>query len=170
MARRRKGIPVNKPVLLGIAPLAAAIAIAGCGGGGKSASSYGAAPATPTATTVSVNPSKLGGFLTDAAGRSLYLFEADKTSSSTCYSACASIWPPLTTSGAVKAESGVLAAHLGATKRTDGSTEVTYGGHPLYYYAGDSKPGDITGQGLNQFGAKWYVVGRNGSKIDTDGH
>jgi predicted lipoprotein with Yx(FWY)xxD motif len=178
---------MKKPVLLGaVAPLAAAVAIAGCGGGsGTSGSAYGAAPTAPTAptapaalrtpgapttTTVAVNPSKLGGFLTDAAGRTLYLFAADKTSASTCYSACASIWPPLTTKGAVKAGTGALASHLGATKRSDGTTEVTYGGHPLYYYAGDSKPGDITGQGLNQFGAKWYVVGPNGSKIDTDGH
>jgi predicted lipoprotein with Yx(FWY)xxD motif len=56
----------------------------------------------------------------------------------------------------------------GTTKRHDGKTEVTYNGHPLYYYAGDSKPGAITGQGVKQFGAKWYVLGRNGKKIDTD--
>jgi predicted lipoprotein with Yx(FWY)xxD motif len=84
--------------------------------------------------------------------------------------AYASLWPPLTTSGGVQGSSAILASQLGTTKRTDGTTEVTYHGHPLYYYAGDSNPGDITGQGLNQFGAKWYVVARDGSKVDTDGN
>ena len=70
---------------------------------------------------------------------------------STCYSACASLWPPLTTSGGVRGSSAILASQLGTTKRTDGTTKVTYHGHPLYYYAGDSNPGDTTGQGLNQY-------------------
>ncbi len=126
----------------------------------------GAAPATSDLT---LNRSKFGRFLADGRGRALYLFEADKTTSSTCDAACASIWPPLTVSHAPKAGDGVLASRLGTTKRKDGTTEVTYNGHPLYYYAGDAKPGDITGQGLNQFGAKWYLVDRRGKKIDNGG-
>ena len=157
---------MKKPVLLAIGPIAAAVAIAGCGGSSRGSSS-GAAPSTAAKASVEISPSKLGDVLTDSAGRTLYLFEADKGTASTCYTACASIWPPLTASGAVKAGTGALAAQLGTTKRTDGTTEVTYGGHPLYYYAGDGKPGDVTGQGLNQFGAKWYVVGANGRKIDN---
>ena len=104
--------------------------------------------------------------LVDAKGRTLYLFEADKATKSTCYGACAGVWPPLTASGAPKAGPHVVASELGTTKRTDGTTEVTYHGHPLYYYAGDAQPGDTKGQALNQFGAEWYVLAPSGSKID----
>jgi predicted lipoprotein with Yx(FWY)xxD motif len=173
---------MNKRSLLALAPVAAALVIAGCGGGGGGggSSAYGAAPApqkqsasapaSAPATSVDLGHSKLGSFLVDAKGRTLYLFEADKSTSSTCYGACASLWPPLTTSGTVKAGTSVMASALGTTHRKDGATEVTYHGHPLYYYAGDSKPGQTTGQDLNQFGAKWYVVSRAGSKVDHDGH
>jgi predicted lipoprotein with Yx(FWY)xxD motif len=161
-----------KKTLLGAAPVAAALAIAGCGGYGSSS-----APAPPSgAKTDSVTPAvtiahaKLGSYLADAKGRALYLFEADKGSSSACYSACASLWPPLTSAGAVTPGVGVDRASLGTTTRNDGTTEVTYHGHPLYYYAADTTKGSLTGQGLNQFGAKWYVVAPNGNKIDTDGH
>jgi predicted lipoprotein with Yx(FWY)xxD motif len=160
---------MKKPALLALGPVAAAVAIAGCGGGSSTPSS-GATPSARSGASITLSHSKLGSFLTDGNGRTLYLFEADKTSASSCYSTCASLWPPLKSTGAVRTASPVLASELGTTKRTDGTTEVTYHGHPLYYYAGDSKPGDTTGQALNQFGAKWYVVSRNGSKIDTDGH
>ena len=79
---------------------------------------------------------------------------------------CASAWPPLTASGTPRAGSGVSAKLLGTTKRADGKTEITYAGHPLYLYAGDQKAGDTTGQGLDQFGAEWYVLSPAGSKID----
>lgn len=159
-----------------ILPLAAvaliAVVVAGCGGsssgtdGGGSA--YGAAtPAPKTATgTVSTRETKLGRVLVDASGRTLYLFEKDKGATSTCNGACASIWPPLT-AGKAKAGTGVTAAELGTTKRSDGKTEITYAGHPLYTYAGDQKPGDVAGQGLDQFGAEWYVLAPDGHKIDN---
>jgi predicted lipoprotein with Yx(FWY)xxD motif len=153
-------------VLVTFAPAAAAVAIAGCGGGG--AQSYGSAPAAPASGSAPAAPSgtsvllSRAGFLTDGSGRTLYLFVADKATASTCYSTCASAWPPVTTSGVVKAGPSVVASRLGTSKRTDGTTEVTYDGHPLYYYAGDSKPGDMTGQALDQFGAKWFLVGRSG--------
>ena len=159
-------------LLAALAPAAAAVAIASCGGG-----SGGSPHATPTprsgasgsGATITLTQSKLGSYLSDGKGRSLYLFEADKGTSSTCSSACASIWPPLTASGAVKPGTGVSASLLGITKRTDGSAEVTYNGHPLYYYVGDDRRGQTTGQGLNQFGAKWYLVAANGNKIHSDG-
>jgi predicted lipoprotein with Yx(FWY)xxD motif len=160
----------KKSFLLGVAPAALGVVIAGCGGGGGGGGATGAAaaPANPSAGTgVAVRPSKLGNILVDAKGRTLYLFEADKTSASTCYSACASIWPPLATSAAPTAGTGVKAALLGSTKRKDGTSEVTYNGHPLYYYAGDGAPGATTGQGLNQFGAAWYVLAPSGNKIDN---
>jgi predicted lipoprotein with Yx(FWY)xxD motif len=104
--------------------------------------------------------------LVDGKGRTLYLFEKDKGSASSCTGACASIWPPLTAADSV-AGPGVSAAKLGAIKRADGKTEVTYAGHPLYTYAGDAKAGDTRGQGLDQFGAEWYVLAPSGHKIDN---
>jgi predicted lipoprotein with Yx(FWY)xxD motif len=159
-------------------PLAAfaviAVIVAGCGGSSSSGaasngSAYGAATSAPkTATgTVSTRQTKLGRVLTDAQGRNLYLFEKDQGAMSSCYGACASIWPPLTTGGNALAGTGVTAAKLGATKRSDGKTAITYAGHPLYTYAGDRKPGDEQGQGLDQFGAEWYVLAPNGHKIDN---
>jgi predicted lipoprotein with Yx(FWY)xxD motif len=121
---------------------------------------------TPAGVTVAVRDSKLGKILVDGKGRTLYLFEADKGTNSTCYGACAKAWPPLTTTGKPRAGSGVSPALLGTTARTDHTTEVTYKGHPLYYFVSDTKPGDITGQGLNSFGGKWYVLNPKGDKID----
>jgi predicted lipoprotein with Yx(FWY)xxD motif len=95
----------------------------------------------------------------------LYLFEKDTGMKSTCNGACATFWPPVTTEGAAKVGSGLDAGKLGTTARTDGETEVTYNGHPLYYYAGDKQPGDTTGQGLNAFGALWYVVSPAGREV-----
>ncbi|MGW0589443.1 hypothetical protein [Streptosporangium sp. NPDC002607] len=137
-----------------------------------------ATPASPTAkppagsgpaagVTVAVRDSKLGKILTDGQGRTLYLFETDKGTKSTCYGACAIAWPPLVATGRPQAGSGASSALLGTTARTDHTTEVTYNGHPLYYYVGDTKPGDTSGQGLNSFGAKWYVLNPQGNKIDT---
>lgn len=110
-------------------------------------------------------PSKLGKILVDSHGRSLYEFGADTTTASTCSRACATLWPPLAVSGAPKAGPGILASLLGTTKRTDGATEVTYNGHPLYDFAGDTKPGETTGQDLNQFGALCHVVTRDGTEV-----
>jgi predicted lipoprotein with Yx(FWY)xxD motif len=84
---------------------------------------------------------------------------------STCYGACAALWPPLTTTGKPHAGAGVSASLLGTTKRSDGKVEVTYNGHPLYYYVADTKRGQTTGQGLNQFGAPWWVLTPTGKEI-----
>jgi predicted lipoprotein with Yx(FWY)xxD motif len=141
------------------------------GGGGA----YGAAPkatSTPAASgAVSLKTAKgePGTFLVDSSGRSLYLFEADKGDTSTCNGACAAAWPPLTTTAAPTAGSGVKASLLGTSKRDDGSMEVTYNGHPLYYFAGDSGPGQTKGQGVDGFGAEWYVVAPNGKKLEDEG-
>jgi predicted lipoprotein with Yx(FWY)xxD motif len=130
------------------------------------------APASPgtsnSGSTIAVANSRLGQMIVDVSGRTLYLFEADKTRDSTCYKACAQAWPPVTATGSPRAGSGASPALLGTTRRTDGATQVTYGGHPLYYFIADMKPGDVKGQGLNQFGAKWYVLSPAGQKIDTD--
>jgi len=159
---------------------AAALSAAACGtGSGYTASTPApaagagsAASPAPAAsgsdTTISVASTKIGQVLVDGSGRTLYLFEADKGKDSVCYNACAQAWPPVTTAGSPQGGSGVSGSLLGTTARTDGTTEVTYGGHPLYYFIADKKAGDITGQGIDQFGAKWYVLSPDGQKIDSD--
>jgi predicted lipoprotein with Yx(FWY)xxD motif len=153
---------------------AVALAVAGCGGGGGSGGERTAGYGAPSpaaggsgAATVALANSDLGKILVDGKGRTLYRFEADKGTTSTCDGACASAWPPLTTEGKPIAASGVSAAKLGTTERSDGTTEVTYNGHPLYTYAGDSTPGQTTGQGSNGFGAEWYVLSAAGNGIET---
>ena len=136
-------------------------------GASGSTPSYSAPSGQSTGAMVAVASSPLGQLLVDGSGRTLYLFEADTSSSSTCYGPCAQAWPPLLTKGSPSAGTGANAADLGTTTRNDGKAEVTYHGHPLYYYVGDSKPGDTTGQALNQFGAKWYVLAPSGDKIDN---
>jgi predicted lipoprotein with Yx(FWY)xxD motif len=150
-----------------IAPVAVALLIAGCGGGGN-AKPTTQTPGTSAGATLRLAPLKPGKALVDAQGRTLYLFEADKGDTSTCAGACAGIWPPATTTGKATTGPGLAAAKTGATVRNDGGRQLTYNGHPLYRYAADSKPGDANGQGLNQFGGKWYVLNASGAKIDDD--
>jgi predicted lipoprotein with Yx(FWY)xxD motif len=121
--------------------------------------------AQSVAATVAIARTKLGLILVDGKGRTLYDFVKDKGSMSACYDACAALWPPLFTSSKPHAGHGVRVALLGTTKRHDGKLEVTYNHHPLYYYVADSKPGQTTGQGLNQFGAPWWVLNAAGKEI-----
>lgn len=118
------------------------------------------APATVTTKSVS-----LGKILVNDKNLTLYIFLADKSTTSTCTSACARVWPPLTVSGKPTGAGGVDTKKLGTSKRSDGSTQVTYNGHPLYRFAADTSPGNTRGQGLNNFGALWYVIGTNGKQI-----
>src|SRR3954451_4041599 len=156
-----------KPVLA-LVPLALALAAAGCGSQ-TSSSSYDAPAATPTAagagtaTTVATRRTKLGTVLVDAHGRTLYLFEKDKGPVSSCSASCASVWPPLKADGKLLTTGAALAGDVAASNGV-----VTYGGHPLYTYAGDSKAGDVKGQALDQFGAEWYVLAPSGHKVDED--
>jgi predicted lipoprotein with Yx(FWY)xxD motif len=120
-----------------------------------------------TTTTISAASTRLGEILVDGSGRTVYLFEADRGKDSTCYNACARAWPPVNASGAAKPTGGASPALLGTARRQDGTTQVTYAGHPLYYFMADKKPGDMNGQGISQFGAKWYVLAPSGKKVDT---
>lgn len=117
-------------------------------------------------TAAQVKTSADGKFLTDAEGMSLYLFEADSENTSTCYDDCAAAWPPLLTEGEPTAEGEVDAAKLSTIERKDGSTQVTYGGWPLYYFVKDQAPGDIQGQDVEGFGAEWYLVAPDGEKFE----
>jgi len=160
-----------------------ALAIAGCGGGGSTSSSATASAttaSTPAAAattaasgatagiaTVSVAKSSLGSIL--VAGpkqRTVYLFAADKGPMSTCSGACAEVWPPVITTGNPKAAGGANTADLGTITRSDGTKQVTYKGHPLYYYAGDgTSGGETSGQAISSFGAPWYVLTPSGGEV-----
>lgn len=163
---------MRRPLSLVLGASAVAAVVAGCGGGSHTSTTsagYGAAPAAAVGAKVATRTTHLGRVLVDGRGRTLYLFEKDKRGASNCAGACASIWPPVTTRGGKGvAGTGVRAARLGTTRRSDGGTEITYAGHPLYTYAGDTRAGDVKGQGLDQFGAKWYVLAPSGRKIDDD--
>ena len=151
--------------LAGLAAVpAAALAIAGCGGGGTAAS---AAPATTPSghqATVGVAKTGLGPTLVDSNGRTVYLFEKDSGSRSTCFGACAIAWPPVRVSVKPTVGSGLKASLLGTTKRSDGAPQATYTGHPLYLYVGDQAPGQTTGQGISQFGAEWFALSSGGAQ------
>jgi predicted lipoprotein with Yx(FWY)xxD motif len=165
---------ISRLLLTAAVPLAlVALVAAGCGGGGgdnvkagASAASINASSGGGGAATLRVRSGDLGKFVVDSQGHTLYLFEKDTGSKSMCNGACASSWPPDTVSGHPKAGSGVDGSLLGTTKRSDGKTQVTYNGHPLYRYAGDQAPGDTNGQDLTQFGGGWYVVSPSGKKIE----
>jgi len=114
------------------------------------------------AATVSVTE----GHLVGNEGMSLYLFEPDERSASTCYDACAAAWPPLITDGAPKAEGDAKASLLGAAARKDGAMQVTYNGWPLYYFVKDEKPGDTVGRDKKGFGGEWYLVEPSGEAME----
>jgi predicted lipoprotein with Yx(FWY)xxD motif len=116
-------------------------------------------------TRLHIAKTHLGRILVDSRGITLYDFVKDKGKTSVCYGACAALWPPLITHGKPIAGRGVRQSLLGTTKRKDGKLEVTYGGHPLYYFVTDRKPGQTTGQGVNQFGGPWWVLSRAGKEI-----
>jgi predicted lipoprotein with Yx(FWY)xxD motif len=152
--------------LVGLASLAAA-AIAGCGGGsgGSKAPTAGSTPTSGGPVTLSVASSGVGDVLNDANNRSVYLFKKDTGPKSSCFGACAHNWPPVRTNAKPIAGSGAEASLIGTIKRSDGGSQVTYNGHPLYLFAGDNAPGAINGQGITAFGAPWFVVSPAGNQV-----
>lgn len=167
-------VPV--PVRIGAA-VAIALLAAACGSSASSSSPSTASSGTPatgasaassaaaSATVIKTGTSSGGAFLTNGSGRAVYLFMADSKDKSTCSGACAAAWPPVTTTGAPSASSGVNAGDLGTITRSNGAMQVTYDGHPLYYYVGDTGAGTANGQGIDGFGAKWWLVAPSGSSI-----
>jgi predicted lipoprotein with Yx(FWY)xxD motif len=137
--------------------LTAGAALAGIG----AVAAVGAGPAAINTRVVS-----LGRILVNGQGRTLYLFEKDSGGRSACYAQCATFWPPLLTSGKPIAGAGVKVSLLGTTRRSNGTRQVTYAGHPLYRFAEDTKSGQTKGEALKAFGAEWYVLSPSGKKID----
>jgi len=171
---RRLGL-LRRPLVALVALAAAGALAAGCGNssgsGGYGSGGYGAGGAAPTSnqpsgvSTVTTASTKLGMILVDGSGRTLYLFEKDQPNQSACSGACVAAWPVDPSSGTPKAGGGVKASLLGTISRSDNTSQVTYNHHPLYYYSGDSQAGQQNGQGLNAFGATWFVVAPAGSKV-----
>lgn len=177
---------IRRTHALALLALLAALAIAGCGGdgngsggayGGKGSATGGgdtgaqAPTAAPNpeegATFVSLgNVPELGLVLVDSKGYTLYDFHKDKGTTSSCYGACAKIWPPLLTEGKPHPSNGAQESLLGTSKRRDGTTQVTYAGHPLYTYAADRKPGEANGNDFSSFGAEWYALEGNGEDAE----
>ena len=138
------------------------LALVGCGGS--------ASHALPTTSdgrpaTVGVTSTKLGDVLADKQGHTLYLFERDSGTTSACTGACAVNWPPLHVRGTPLVGSGTTSSDVGKTARPDGTSQLTYNGHPLYTFVNDKKPGDTTGEGLNAFGGSWFAVSPAGAKV-----
>jgi predicted lipoprotein with Yx(FWY)xxD motif len=163
--------------LIAIGAAAGGLLLAGCGGDdgddsgttGASAtqpSSTAESPAAPAGkgTTIQISDSDYGQVLFDENDQAIYLFDKEKGSNSECYDDCASAWPPVLTKGDSQAGAGVDAGLLGTTKRDDGTTQVTYNGHPLYYYEGDA-PGQVGCQNVSEFGGLWLVVDAKGDAV-----
>jgi predicted lipoprotein with Yx(FWY)xxD motif len=141
-----------------------ALALASCGSNSTPAASSPPKTASGESATVGVESTSLGKILDDGQGRTLYLFQADNGTKSNCSGACATNWPPLTSANPTVGK-GASASMIGTTKRSDGKTQVTYNGHPLYTFVGDSNPGDTSGQGVNAFGGLWYAVSPSGQQV-----
>jgi predicted lipoprotein with Yx(FWY)xxD motif len=178
--------PIRRHRMLLALPVAAAAAVvvlAACGtsgysSGGSGGGAYGSAASSPAvgapaasapaagAAALTLRHTSLGTILTDGQGFTLYAFEADMGTKSACSGACAAAWPPVTTSAAhVTVTGGAAKSLVGETVRADGQRQLTYAGHPLYQYSGDSAPGSTNGQGSEAFGAPWDVLTATGTEV-----
>jgi predicted lipoprotein with Yx(FWY)xxD motif len=123
------------------------------------------AGASTTGTVITTRAGSAGAFLTDGSGRTVYLWAKDTMNMSNCSGACAQAWPPVPAGAKLTAAGGAKASDLGTITRSDGTKQATYDGHPLYYFVGDSGPGQTSGQGSDNFGAKWWLVAPSGTMI-----
>jgi predicted lipoprotein with Yx(FWY)xxD motif len=179
---KRRGLPLLAAPAAGVALLAAACGSASTigpaygsngantgsvSGGTAGGNPYGTAPtqAPAGASSIKVSMSSLGSFLTDANGRTLYLFTRDSGNTPSCTGACTSVWPPVTWSTAAQVGTGASASLLGTVANAGGQQQITYNGHPLYYYVGDVNAGETNGEQLDQFGGLWYVVSPSGMQV-----
>ncbi len=144
--------------------VAAVLTLALAAGGAAIAADHSSA----RAATISTARTGLGRVIVDSRGHTLYLFEKDKRGHSACSGACVSYWPPLLTTAKPIAAGGAKRSLLGTIRRADGTKQVTFAGHPLYLFFGDSKRGQTNGEGLHDFGAAWYALAPSGKKIDRD--
>jgi predicted lipoprotein with Yx(FWY)xxD motif len=166
----RPSVLARLAVLLVAGLLAAACGSSGSGGGNAGGgSTHTGSPAASSGTVISTRSGPDGTYLTSASGRSVYLFAKDTMNTSTCSGACAGVWPPVTAHGALTASGSAVKADLGTITRSNGAKQVTYKGHPLYYFSGDTGAGMTKGQGINGFGAKWWLVAPSGNAVTSAG-
>jgi predicted lipoprotein with Yx(FWY)xxD motif len=179
--RKSTFVPVSKRTKLvaGVGgALGAAVVVAACSSGGTSSaaapaaspaggssSSAGAGASSSGGTVITTAKSSGGTVLASSSGRAVYLWAKDTGDMSNCNGACAGAWPPVTTTGTATASGGAQASDIGTITRSDGTKQVTYDGHPLYYFSGDSGAGTASGQGSDAFGAKWWLVAPTGSDV-----
>jgi predicted lipoprotein with Yx(FWY)xxD motif len=161
MMTKSKRLPFYIAGGAGVSALAAALGLT------LSSSTSSASPvsATPSATMVQTRATSLGQVLVDAQGRTMYLFEQDNGTMSTCTGSCTSVWPPVPVSGAPTVSGGASATAVGVATEANGVKQLTYAGHPLYYFAGDGQPGQTRGQAIDEFGAKWYALDSSGAAV-----
>ena len=148
MTMRSSARPPSRMLVVPV--VAVALALSGCGGGS------GALPALPN-LTLTTQASDYGPMLFDERGQAIYLFDTESAGAPECYDDCSAAWPPVLTDGPPDADGEVDAGLLGTTERRDGSVQVTYNGHPLYFYA-DEDPGEVLCHDVDDFGGTWLVV------------
>jgi predicted lipoprotein with Yx(FWY)xxD motif len=145
-----------------------ALLVSACGGGGGGVTTLSGPPTTDSSLTLVLQHSPVGPILATGGGETLYDFVPDTPTHSACVSnVCIFQWPPLVTSGPVRVGKGIDRSLVGTLRRPDGSTQLSYGGHPLYTYNGDVAPGVVMGQAVNQDGGLWYVLNAQGKQITT---
>jgi predicted lipoprotein with Yx(FWY)xxD motif len=149
---------------------AVALIAAGCGGGSSSSSSPtssgpGGKPTTVSATEVP----EFGAVLVDSKGLTVYSFGKDQGTTSSCYGGCEEAWPPVIVHGAPTIGEGASSSEVGTTKRKDGTTQVTYAGHPLYTFVEDKSPGEANGIGVTAFGGEWNALNESGAAPSASG-
>ncbi len=155
---------------IGVAALVAACGSSHPSNSGSAASGSGSSavsgtPVSDKTLQISIMSGKDGRYLAGPGGRAIYLWVADSRDKSHCSGACAKFWPPVLSKSKPSAGSGVRASDLGTIAHSGGERQVTYNGHPLYYFLEDSHRGMIKGEGNNGFGAKWWLVSPSGAAI-----
>jgi predicted lipoprotein with Yx(FWY)xxD motif len=153
---------MKRKIALAAALTLALVAAGAAMGSRQSSSSVVAAKSSTSGTKITLHKTKFGKVLATSTGMTLYLYTPDGKNKSNCYTGCAGFWPPLMAKGTLHAGTGVKASLLGTTKRRNGKRQVTYHGHPLYRYTGDSKAGQVSGQGYQSI---WYVVNASGNAV-----
>lgn len=158
----------KKSAFAALALVAIAAIASGCGGGSNysnnSSSNSSSAKPAATGTTVSTKTSSVGTVLAGEGGKTLYLFEADKNGKPTCSGDCAAAWPPAMSNGSVTVSGD---ADRSKVASVSGTKQITYAGHPLYYYAKDTDAKDVYGNGIDSFGAEWYALTPSGANAEA---
>lgn len=160
-----------RPTVWVLALAALILALSACGAGEEDGAAEPSAVETADeaespaeVTMLAIGETGFGPILVDATGRTLYLFADDPAGESRCLEECAAAWPPLIAGDELRAQEGVDAALLGTTERPDGTTQLTYNGHPLYFFVDDLQPGETNGQGV---AGQWYVISPTGEAVET---